>query len=56
MIPNRLTFIDWNVVNIATVEAQGYRWNDVQFVACRHLSAVPDGETIPPGAGPPPQS
>ncbi len=43
------------VQDIATFEAQGYRWNDVQFVACAELRAVPDGETIPPGAGPPPQ-
>ena len=41
--------------DIATFEAQGYRWNDVQFVICPDLRAVPDGETIPPGAGPPPQ-
>jgi hypothetical protein len=43
------------VQDIATFEAQGYRWNDVQFVVCADLRAVPDGETIPPGAGPPPQ-
>jgi len=43
------------VQDIATFEAQGYRWNDVQFVICTDLRAVPDGETIPPGAGPPPQ-
>lgn len=43
------------VRDIAAFEAQGYRWNDVQFVVCNDLRAVPDGETIPPGAGPPPQ-
>jgi hypothetical protein len=43
------------VKDIATFEARGYRWNDVQFVICLDLRAVPDGETIPPGAGPPPQ-
>lgn len=43
------------VRDIATFEAQGYRWNDVQFVPCSDLRAVPDGETIPPGAGPPPR-
>lgn len=43
------------VQDIATFEARGYRWNDVQFVGCTDLRAVPDGETIPPGAGPPPQ-
>jgi len=41
--------------DIATFEAQGYRWNDVQYVGCSDLRAVPDGETIPPGAGPPPR-
>lgn len=43
------------VRDIPTFEAQGYRWNDVQYVACSELRVVPDGETIPPGAGPPPQ-
>jgi hypothetical protein len=41
--------------DIPTFEAQGYRWNDVQYVVCNDLRVVPDGETIPPGAGPPPQ-
>ncbi len=43
------------VKDIATFEAQGYRWNDVQHVSCSDLRATPDGETIPPGAGPPPR-
>ena len=43
------------VRDIATFEAQGYRWNDVQYASCADLRAVPDGETIPPGAGPPPR-
>jgi hypothetical protein len=43
------------IQDIATFEAQGYRWNDVQYVFCDDLRVVPDGETIPPGAGPPPQ-
>jgi hypothetical protein len=43
------------IQDIPTFEAQGYRWNDVQFVVCNDLRVVPDGETIPPGAGPPPQ-
>jgi hypothetical protein len=43
------------VRDIPTFEAQGYRWNDVQYIFCDDLRAVPDGETIPPGAGPPPQ-
>lgn len=43
------------IKDIPTFEARGYRWNDVQLVTCADLRAVPDGETIPPGAGPPPQ-
>jgi hypothetical protein len=43
------------VQDIPTFEAQGYRWNDVQNISCNDLRAVPDGETIPPGAGPPPR-
>jgi hypothetical protein len=43
------------VRDIPTFEAQGYRWNDVQYILCDDLRVVPDGETIPPGAGPPPQ-
>lgn len=43
------------IQDIAAFEGQGYRWNDVQFVVCADLRVVPDGETIPPGAGPPPQ-
>jgi hypothetical protein len=41
--------------DIPTFEAEGYRWRDVQYVTCEDLRLVPDGETIPPGAGPPPQ-
>jgi len=41
--------------DIPTLEAEGYRWSDVQYVSCPDLRLVPDGETIPPGAGPPPQ-
>ena len=40
---------------IATFTDRGYRWVDVRFVACDDLQAVPDGPTIPEGAGPPPQ-
>ena len=40
--------------DIPTFEAEGYRWRDVQFVPCDDLRLVPDGETIPFGAGPPP--
>jgi hypothetical protein len=44
------------VKDIPTFEAQGYRWSDVaQSVTCADLRSVPDGETIPPGSGPPPQ-
>jgi hypothetical protein len=41
--------------DIPTLEAESYRWSDVQYVTCDDLRQVPDGETIPPGAGPPPQ-
>lgn len=44
------------IKDIPTFEAQGYRWNDViQWVSCADLRLVPDGETIPPGSGPPPE-
>ena len=41
--------------DIPTFEAEGYRWSDLSFVTCPDLRLVPDGETIPPGSGPPPQ-
>jgi hypothetical protein len=41
--------------DIPTFEAEGYRWNDIQYVTCDDLRLVPDGETIPSGSGPPPQ-
>jgi len=41
--------------DIATFEAEGHLWEDVRFVGCGYLSDLPDGETIPPGSGPPPQ-
>jgi hypothetical protein len=43
------------IKDIPTFDAEGYRWSDVQFIRCDDLRLVPDGETIPPGAGPPPQ-
>ena len=43
------------VKDIPTFEAEGYRWSDLSFVPCQDLRLVPDGETIPPGSGPPPQ-
>lgn len=35
--------------------AEGHVWEDVLFVSCEHLREMPDGETIPPDSGPPPQ-
>jgi hypothetical protein len=41
--------------DIATFVAEGHVWEDVRFVSCSYLRNLPDGETIPPGSGPPPQ-
>jgi hypothetical protein len=41
--------------DIMTFEAEGHVWEDVRFVSCEYLRDLPDGETIPPGSGPPPQ-
>ena len=41
--------------DIATFEAEGHVWKDVRFVSCGYLRDLPDGVTIPPGSGPPPQ-
>lgn len=41
--------------DIDTFTAQGHIWDDVRFVSCDYLRDLPDGETIPPGSGPPPQ-
>lgn len=43
------------IKDIPAFEAEGYRWSDISFVACGDLRLVQDGETIPPGSGPPPQ-
>jgi len=43
------------IVDIAAFEAEGHVWEDVRFVGCGYLRDLPDGETIPPGSGPPPQ-
>ena len=44
------------VRDIPTFEAAGYVWGDVvPYLPCADIRAVPDGETIPPGSGPPPQ-
>jgi hypothetical protein len=41
--------------DIDTFVAEGYKWEDVQIVSCKTLRDLPDGETIPPDAGPPAQ-
>jgi hypothetical protein len=41
--------------DIVTFEAEGHVWEDVRFVSCGYLRDLPDGETIPPDVGPPPQ-
>jgi hypothetical protein len=41
--------------DIDTFVAEGYVWEDIQIVSCRILRELPDGETIPPDSGPPPQ-
>jgi hypothetical protein len=43
------------IVDIEAFEAEGYVWEDVEFVPCSYLRNLPDGETIPPDRGPPPQ-
>lgn len=43
------------IIDIATFEAEGHVWEDVRIVSCYYLRSLPDGETIPPGYGPPPQ-
>jgi len=41
--------------DIDSFSAEGHVWEDVRFVSCQYLRSLPDGETIPPGAGDPPQ-
>jgi hypothetical protein len=43
------------VKDIPTFEAEGFQWRDVMRVTCDDLRSVPDGPTIPDGAGTPPQ-
>jgi len=43
------------IVDIRTFKAEGHIWDDVRFVTCQYLRGLPDGETIPPGHGPPPK-
>ena len=40
---------------IDTFEDRGYVWRDVHTVACVDLRSIPDGQSIPANAGPPPQ-
>lgn len=41
--------------NIDTFNDRGYVWQDVRFTSCNNLRNIPDGETIPPNLGLPPQ-
>jgi len=41
--------------DIEAFEAEGHVWEDVRIVSCAYLRQIPDGEPIPPDAGPPPQ-
>ncbi|MHB1318952.1 MAG: hypothetical protein ACYCYF_10080, partial [Anaerolineae bacterium] len=41
--------------DIEVFVAEGYVWEDVTFVSCPYLRSLPDGESIPPDAGTPPQ-
>jgi len=43
------------IKDIPTFEAEGYVWEDVNFVSCDYLHRLPDGPPIPEDAGPPPQ-
>jgi hypothetical protein len=43
------------IVDIEAFEAAGHVWEDVQFVSCASIRSLPNGETIPPGHGPPPE-
>jgi len=43
------------IKDIETFTAEGYVWDDVQFVNCGYLRGLPDGLPIPEDAGPPPQ-
>jgi hypothetical protein len=41
--------------DIETFTSEGYVWEDVRTLDCSYLRSIPDGETIPPGSGPPPR-
>jgi hypothetical protein len=43
------------IVDIEAFEAAGHVWEDVQFVSCAYIRSLPNGETIPPGHGRPPE-
>jgi hypothetical protein len=43
------------IKDIATFTAEGHVWEDVRIVPCEYLRGLPDGATIPEGAGPPPK-
>jgi hypothetical protein len=43
------------IEDIETFNDRGYVWRDVHTLPCGDLRAVPDGVSIPAGAGPPPQ-
>jgi hypothetical protein len=43
------------IQDIETFTAEGYVWDDVQFVDCGYLRNLPDGPSIPEDSGPPPQ-
>jgi hypothetical protein len=42
------------IVDIPTLNAEGYAWEAVQMVPCGELRGLPDGDSIPPGSGTPP--
>ncbi len=42
------------IVDIPTFIAEGHVWEDVRFLSCSDLRALPDGDSIPPGRGAPP--
>lgn len=43
------------IKDIPTFQAEGHVWEDVRMVSCEYLRLIPDGLSIPPDAGPPPQ-
>ncbi len=42
------------IVDIPTFIAEGHVWEDVRFLSCADLRALPDGNSIPSGRGAPP--